>query len=229
MALPTSLDIDSIDNGNGTSGNSANPWISTNNSDENCLAAGLTAVVSFFVAAAWRSEREDAIAKQDEIEQEIMACFEADVDWYCNVDHPQQIRAINTALSIPECSVQCSPCITNMSFEIGCIGDDQCDTEYAEAQINAGLARARHLDRQFAKQRFATCSTNRRNHLIRATNLSFVDYSKAYAYFSNASTIQSGLAGMAAQAYGTAVSEFSYALGILGRSNPSTGSGGAVP
>lgn len=212
--------VQTVDGSNNVLGVSGNPWITTTNDTANCGAALVTTIFSAAVAILWENERKDAIADQSATENEILDCFQADLDQYCNVDHPQQLKAIDEALAIPECEIECSPCITEMSLEVGCIGGDQCTSDYAQAQVNAGLARARHLDRQFAKQRFATCSSNRRNHLIRATNLSFVDYSNAYQYFANASTIHGSLAGMAAQAYGTAVTEFSYGLGILGRGSP---------
>ena len=201
-------------------GTTGNPWVITNNNDDNCEAALVTTLVAAAVAILWEDERKDAINEQTATENEILDCFQADLDQYCNVDHPQQLQAIDTALSIPECEIECSPCIANLRFELKCV-DDDCTMAHANAQISAGLMRARHLDRQFAKERFANCSSNRRNHLIRATNLSFVDYSKAYQYFANASTIHGSLAGMAAQAYGTAVSEFSYGLGVLGRGSTS--------
>ena len=227
MPLPDSLEIL---NGNGSTpaGSAGNPWVTSANNDEDCVAAGLTALVALFVASEWRDEREDAIEQQDLIENELLDCFQADLDQYCDVDHPQQLKAIDTALEIPECEIECSTCISELSFSVGCVGDDQCNIDYAQAQINSGLAQARYLDRQFAKERYVNCFTNRRNHLIRATNLSFVDYSKAYAYFSNASTIHSSLAGMAAQGYGTAAGEFSYALGVLGRSGPNSVSSGNI-
>lgn len=218
-----------IDNGTGNpAGSPANPWVTSANNDEDCLAAGLTALAALFVAAQWRSERQDAINKQNQVETELLDCFQADLDQYCNVDHPQQIKAIDAALNQPSCSIECSPCIAGLSFEIGCIGDDSCTIEHAKSRINSGIASATHLDRQFAKQRYVNCFSNLINHLIRATNLSFVDYSKAYAYFANASTIQGSLAGMAAQGYGTAAGEFSYALGVLGRSGPNTVSSGNI-
>lgn len=213
--------VDGADNQIGTT---TNPWVTSNNTAENCAAALLTTVVAATMAYLWEQERKDAISEQNATESEILDCFQQDLDQYCNVDHPQQVMAIDTAMEIPVCEIECSPCITNMSFEIKCI-DGDCNTNYAQAQINAGLSRARHLDRQFAKQRFANCNTNRVNHLVRATNLSFVDYSKAYQYFANASTIHGSLAGMAAQAYGNSVSEFSYGLGILGRAGSPTAGG----
>lgn len=209
-------------------GTSANPWVTSANNDEDCLAAGLTALAALFVAAQWRSEREDAINKQNEVETELLDCFQADLDQYCNVDHPQQIKAIDTALNLPDCKIQCSSCIKDLTIEVGCLSDDSCTIDYANSKIKSGLASAANLDRKFAKQRYINCFTNKINLLIRATNLSFVDYSKAYAYFSNASTIQGSLAGMAAQGYGTAAGEFSYALGVLGRSGPNTVSSGNI-
>ena len=211
-------------------GNANNPWVTSANNQEDCVAAGITATVAALTAYAWYEERQEAIVKQNVIETEIMECFKSDLEQYCEVDQPQQIKAIQTAMEIPVCEMECAPCISEMKFEFcantGCADSNACTEEYAKSQINTGISMAITADKQNAKKRYAQCIQNRNTHLIRATNLAFSDYSKAYAFFSNASTIQAGLAGMAAQGYGTAVGEFSYALGVLGSSNP-VGNGGS--
>ena len=229
MPLPNSVFIENgaIDaNGNPIpTGTANNPWITSPNNNEDCLAAGITATVAALTAYAWYEERKDAIAKQEEIENEIMQCFEDDEQQYCNVDHPQQIKAIQTAIDIPVPELECSPCITGLDFEFvhnpSCGGNSKCIEEYADSKIKSGISMAITADKQNAKKRHAQAIQNRNTHLIRATNLAFNDYSKAYQFFTNASSIQSGLAGMAAQGYGTALNEFSYSLGVLGSAKPS--------
>ena len=203
-------------------GEADNPIHISQNNDDDCLAAQLTAVASLYIASKWYNERSDALAKQDEIETRILELFREHVDRYLNVDLPRQIEAIKKAMEIPECELTCSPCVESMWIGFS-HSIDYLDNHYVQAQMHSGRAVMQMRDRQYAKQRLAACETNRTNNLIRANNLAFQTYQSPFGFLANASAIQSGLAGMAGAAYAGAMSEFSYALGMMGRINNSAG------
>ena len=202
-------------------GESNNPIFISRDTDADCAAAIIALLAAVVAAVAWYGERHDAIKRQHEIETEILEMLAYDVNQFLTEDFPAQKRAIQHALDVPECEVECSECITEIEIYTE---DTRCEGALLAIQKQAFM-KAKGMDKLLAQERYAACLANRNNIMLQGLNLAYADYSNYYQFVANASTIQSSLAGMAGAAYAQSVAEISYALTLVGRArqNPRMG------
>lgn len=202
-------------------GKKDDPLYISEDTDDNCAALWITLATSTAAAFAWYGQRNDAITKQSEVENDILDMLEYDVDQFLDHDFPAQLESIQTALDVPDCEVECSECIVEVEINTS---DTRCANGLLAIQKQAFMS-AKGLDKKLAQERYAACMQNRNNILLQGLNLAFADYSNYYQFLANASTIQSSLAGMAGAAYAQSVAEVSYTLTLLGRgqTNPTDG------